>query len=424
MGYACYAIIGFLLLSLPLCRQHPVGWLDNLFTSVSALSTTGLSTTDLSADYSFTGQMVVLLLIQIGGIGYMTLTSFVMLGLTKHLGEKRHQMFASQFSLPSGFSPSHLIRRIVGFTLGFEVLGVALLYPRFLCIGVDRPLWSAIFHTVSAFCTAGFSLDGQNLMPLRTDYYVCSVIGMLSLMGAMGFIMLTDLAGKIRHGRHHRISFTSKVILRIMTIVTVVTTVHLYCFETSLEDYAPGERLYAAFFHTLMAMTTAGFNTVELSAIVPSTLFIMTLTMYIGAAPSGTGGGLKTTTLSAIYAFTKNKLGLKHDISLMDHIIPPYRVVTALTTFVLYSVVLFVGIYAITLFEPASADVGKISFEASSALATTGLSTGILGDLSAASRFVLIVLMFIGRVGVVTMGHALLVSSNGRKKYTRSDMAV
>ena len=98
--------------------------------------------------------------------------------------------------------------------------------------------------------------------------------------------------------------------------------------------------------------------------------------------------------------------------------------VTALTTFVLYSVVLFVGIYAITLFEPASADVGKISFEASSALATTGLSTGILGDLSAASRFVLIVLMFIGRVGVVTMGHALLVSSNGRKKYTRSDMAV
>ncbi len=423
VGYALYAALGAFLLSLPFASVSGISIVDHLFNAMSALSTTGLTSVDVSVNYTFAGQMIILLLIQIGGLGYMTLSSFIMLGITRHLGSAKNNIFTSQFSLPDSMCGQSMVRNIVKFTFFFEALGIVLLYPYFLFHDVESPLWSAVFHTISAFCTAGFSIYTDNLMRFRDDIYVNIVIMMLCYMGAMGFIMMTDIVKKFRD-RRYRITFTTKIIIRITCALSMISTLHLYYCEPSLQQYEWGKRFMIAMFHSVSAMTTAGYNTVDLSHLVPISMFVMSFTMYIGASPSGTGGGLKSTTLSAIYAYTKNKLGYRGDISLMNNLIPSYRVETALTTFVLYTFVLFSGIYLITMFEPDSADIMKIVFEASSALATTGLTSGILTMITVESKIILILLMFIGRVGVISLGNALLIRSHEQKRMMNDDLAV
>lgn len=421
--YAGYSLIGTILLTLPFASDGSISFVDNLFTVVSAFSTTGLSTVDVATQYTFFGQFVILGLIQMGGLGYMTLSSYIMLRLTGHFGTQKAKLFQTQFAFPDTLDSECMLRSIVKYTFAFEIIGFLLLYPHFMLTGVEQPAWSALFHSVSAFCTAGFSIYTDNLMQFQSDVYVNIVILMLSVAGAMGFIMMTDISKKLTH-KGHKISFTTKVIVTITGALALWGTLHLFFFENSFQSMPVGDRLLASFFQSVSAMTTVGYNTVDVSRMVPISLLILTITMYIGASPSGTGGGLKSTTLSALYAYTKCTLGLRHDISLRGNIIPTYRVNSALTTTVFYTFILFVGIYLIGLFEPADADFLKISFEAVSALATAGLSSGILSEITVGSKIVLIVLMYIGRVGVITFGNAFLAGKGNRNITENKDIAV
>lgn len=424
VGYAAYSIIGTLLLMLPISLNRPISPIDNLFTAVSALSTTGLSTVDVANDYTFLGQLIILLLIQLGGLGYMTISSYIMIKLTNHMGTQKAKLFNAQFTLPDTMDAKSMIRNIINFTIGFEILGIILLYPYFLFNDISHPLWSAIFHSISAFCTAGFSIYSDNLMQFQSDYYVNIVIIILSYMGAMGFILITDLFQKILH-RKYKISFTTKVIIIITCLLSLWGTIHLYFFEPSIEQFPKDKQLLISLFQSMSAMTTVGYNTIDLGTISTISLLILSVSMYIGASPSGTGGGLKSTTLSALFAYTKNKLSLQKHISLFGNKIPEYRIDTALTTFIFYTFILFIGIYLIALFEPSDTQFLKIVFEASSALATTGLSSGILSTVTVESKIVLIFLMFIGRVGVITLGNVMLMRS--LNKYTESkndDLAI
>ncbi|MGN1219568.1 MAG: TrkH family potassium uptake protein [Candidatus Cryptobacteroides sp.] len=423
LGYLAYSILGTLLLSLPLCSRDGISMVDNLFSAVSALSTTGLSTVDVSSDYTFWGQLVILLLIQLGGLGYMTFSSYVMFRLTRHLGTNEAKMFHAQFSFPDKMQSDNMLGNIVNFALAFEVLGVMLLYPYFLLHDVDNPLWSAVFHSVSAFCTAGFSIYSDNLMQFQTDWYVNIVIAILSYMGAMGFIMMTDVFRKLRRHKY-RISFTTKVIAVITTGLTLWSTLHLFFFEPTLQALPMADRLLASWFHSMSAITTVGFNTIDTGSVCAVTMIALSFSMYIGASPSGTGGGLKSTTLSALYAYTKNKLGLRNDISLAGNKIPAYRVDAALTTAVFYTLILAVGIYLLTLFEGERQSFLNIMFETTSALATAGLSSGMLSSIGIGSKLVLIVLMFIGRVGVITLGNVMLVRASAESTKRKSDLVV
>lgn len=422
-GYFAYSVLGTLMLSLPFCCKEGISIVDNLFSAVSALSTTGLSTVDVSADYTFWGQMVILLLIQFGGLGYMTFTSYVMFRLTRHLGSTEAKMFHAQFSFPDRMNSDGMLGNIVNFALAFELLGIVLLYPYFLLNHVDSPLWSAVFHSVSAFCTAGFSIYGDNLVRFQTDWYVNIVISVLSYMGAMGFIMMTDLLRKIRV-TGYKISFTTKVIAVITTAMTLWSTVHLFFFEPSFQTMCLSDRLLVSWFHSMSAITTVGFNTIDMSSACAISLVVLSFSMYVGASPSGTGGGLKSTTLSALFAYTKNKLGLRKDISLVGNKVPAYRVDAALTTAVFYTSILFVGIYLMIIFEGGGADFLSIVFESTSALATAGLSSGLLSTVSVGSKLVLIVLMFIGRVGVITLGNVMLVRAHAQKVTHKNDLVV
>lgn len=421
--YAVYSVLGTLLLLLPFASKGNIHFVDHLFTVVSAFSTTGLATVDVATQYTFFGQFIIMLLIQMGGIGYMTLSSYIMLRLTGKFGTQKAQLFQTQFSFPDTLDSESMLRSIVKYTFAFEIIGIALLYPHFLINDVEQAAWSAVFHSVSAFCTAGFSIYSDNLMQFQSDVYVNVVILALSLAGAMGFIMMTDI-GKRLSDKNHRISFTTKVILTITGALSLWGTLHLFFFEDSFQSMTVGDKLIASIFQSVSAMTTVGYNTVDVSQMVPISLLILTITMYIGSAPSGTGGGLKSTTLSALYAYTKNTLGLKNDISLCGNIIPMYRVASALTTTIFYTFILFVGIYLIGVFEPNDMDFLKISFEAASALATAGLSSGILTEICIESKVVLILLMYIGRVGVITFGNAILARKSVRSLTEEKDLAV
>ncbi len=424
VGYAVYSLMGTLLLLLPWCHTHTIAVIDHLFTAVSALSTTGLATVDVTNDYTFLGQFVILGLIQLGGLGYLTFSSYIMFRLTHHLGTSKAQLFHAQFAFPDKMESDQMVGYIVNFALGFELFGFLLLYPYFLSEGIEQPLWSAIFHTISAFCTAGFSIYSDNLMQFQNDVYINLVIAMLSYMGAMGFILMTDLMHKLTN-KGYQVTFTTKVIVAITSLLTLWSTAHLFFFESSLQALPVGKRLLSAWFHAMSAITTVGFNTVDVGQMTSISLLILSFTMYIGASPSGTGGGLKSTTLSAIFAYTKNKLGLRKNITFAGHQVPAYRVDAALTTFVFYSFILLFGIYLIALFEQDDTDFLKLLFEASSALATAGLSSGILPSVGVGSKIVLILMMFIGRVGVITVGNVMLFRAHSKTGKNRgSDLVI
>lgn len=422
-AFVGYTLLGLGLLYLPFASVGEVSFIDHLFTVVSAISTTGLSTVDVATQYTFFGQLVIMFLIQMGGLGYMTISAYVMMKLTGHCGPANAKLFHTQFSYPETMDLKTMLRSTVNYTFLFEFLGFILLCPYFMYKGVEQPIWSAVFHSVSAFCTAGFSIYTDNLMQFQTDVYVNVVIMILSIMGAMGFIMMTDISRKLTR-KNYKITFTSKVILSITGGLALWSTLHLFFCENAFQSLPVGDRFLVSLFQSVSAMTTVGYNTADVSITTPISMLILALTMYIGASPSGTGGGLKSTSLSAIYAYTLNKLALRKDVSLCGNVIPSYRVEMALTTAFAYTFLLFIGVYLMGLCEPDNADFLTLVFEAASALATAGLTSGILNEITNGSKIILILLMFIGRVGVITFGNAVLVHSIQEPNDENNDMAV
>lgn len=250
------------------------------------------------------------------------------------------------------------------------------------------------------------------------------VVMCLSYAGAMGFIVISDVWRKCTR-RGYRVTFTTRVILTITCVVTLWGTTQLYFFEDSFRAFAPGQRLLASLFQTMSAMTTVGYNTVDVTSMMPLSLFVLTIIMYVGASPSGTGGGMKSTTVSAVFAYVKSQLGLRGQVTLSGRSIPDYRVSNALTIFLFYTAILFTGIYLLTLTDGMRADFLDLMFEAASALGTVGLSSGVCAGLGTGGKTVLIVLMFIGRVGVLTIGNVLLVrAARAEKLHGRDDLAV
>lgn len=312
LGYLSYSLLGFIILSLPFSRLVSVPFVDNLFVAVSAISTTGLSPVNVSSTYSLFGQFIILLLIQIGGIGYMTFGSFIILSIKSNIQSDREEVHKTAFSLPKEFVISKFIRSIVVYTLVIELIGAILLYFAFIGDSRANPIWSAIFHSVSSFCTAGFSLYSNSFESYANVLYLNSVVFMLSILGAVGYIVMVDVWLVIK-GKKDTITFTSKVIMSITTILLAFGTGSLW-FESFLGNGAiNGESAFLkSFFQAMTALTTVGFNTVPIGDLQSSSLFVLMILMIIGASPSGTGGGIKSTTVSAIFGvlgsvFSKNK---------------------------------------------------------------------------------------------------------------------
>jgi len=421
LGFLSYVIIGVALLSLPFAQKVHAPFLDNLFNVASAMSTTGLTTISVVDSYTWFGQLVILALMQLGGIGYMTLTSFLVLARRQNLSPVHEGILKTGFALPGGVNLRHFITQVVWFTLIIETVGALVLWRQFELANIPAALWQAMFHSVSAFATAGFSLWNNSLEQFAHNPMVNIVIAALCYLGALGFIVLQDawLSARIVE---RRLTLTSKIILMMTGAILVIGAPLLYLSEPSLNDLTVAEGIMAAIFQVMTASTTAGFNTIPIGALAPASLLIIIIAMLVGASPSGTGGGIKTTSVSALYAILASTLRGQREVRFWKHTVPAARLRSAVAGVTLYVSVLAIGLFALCLTERH--EFLKLLFEAASALGTVGLSMGITGDLSATGKLIITALMFIGRVGPLTLGFSIAQAEESAEKPIESDLAV
>lgn len=402
VGWFVALALGWTLLSLPFAQANDLTWHDSLFVAVSAISTTGLSTISTGNDLTGFGQGVVLLLLQVGGVGYLSMGSLLLLRGGQAAGGVRRAV-AEEWPVPADTDPLwFVVRRVLVYAAVVEALGVIVLVSRFAASGVDQPVWSGVFHAISAFCTAGFSLYDDSLTRFGGDAVVMGAVSALSLAGAVGFLVLNDAVSSLWSQRSTRT--VTRLILGMTSAGILLGTTVIATADATLAD-AAGGRVGAALFQAMTAMTTVGFNTVDIGGLAPAGLLMILFLMVVGASPAGTGGGLKTTTLTGLVAVLRSTVAGQRDPHLLGARVPPDRIAAAVATATIYFILLAVGSLALALTDPVA--LRDTSFEAASALGTVGLSTGITGDLSVAGRLVLVVLMFVGRVGPLSMANAL-----------------
>ncbi len=406
-------MLGWVLLALPFAQATPVPALDALFISVSALSTTGLVTVDPGSSFSPAGQVVILVLIQIGGLGYMTISSFAYLALTNRLGGIRLKATRAAFGLSDAERVGRFLRAAVLFTLAVEAMGAFTLTVIFYNRGVENPLWQGVFHSVSAFCTAGFSLFPDSLLRFSGDGSVIGVTAALSVLGSVGFIIVVDVWRWIV-GETGSIGFSSRVILFTTLAVILAGTILIAVADVRGQGLPDAGVVRGAFYQAMSASTTVGFNTIDVGKMHAASLLVLIVLMIIGASPAGTGGGLKTTTFAALFGIVRSVLRGRREMRLAGRTLGPDRVHLAAATFVYYVAILVTAVYLLVLTEPG-ADFMAVLFEATSALSTVGLSMGLTGNLSPEGKAVIILLMFAGRVGILTFGTAMAIRHSARE---------
>ncbi len=405
-GYLCLSLICFLLLLLPISNNGNITLVDHLFYSISIVSTTGLSPGTFGEDYTLFGQLVSLFFIQLGGIGYMALSSFIVLRHFSKLPTLSVRLLKLEFNLPTKYPLRSFIISVLVFTVLLEALGTIALYIGFNRLGVETPFWYALFHSISAFCTAGFSLSADSMVAFKSDWLISTTIMVLSLFGSIGFIVLFDIWLRITRQRQ-KISQTAIVIL--VTTFGIWMSGSLLIYLSDLELLRQGWLgLYHAIFQSISSHTTVGFNNYNIGEISVGGLFVMVIIMIIGASPAGTGGGIKTTSLGALIAVLISVLRRKQHITFLKKEIPKTNIFLAISSITFYFIILCVGVWIVTLLDGDTFSFVSILFECASALSTVGLSTGITGEFSDLSKIIISSLMFIGRLGVLTFGLALI----------------
>lgn len=426
VGYAIYVVIGWALLCLPFSHQDGgVAAIDHLFTATSAVSTTGLATVSTPTTYSFFGEIVILSMIQFGGIGYMTLGSFILLARRQDLTPRREEIARLAFVLPENYNVKSIIRNVVLFTVLIETAGAIALYMAFRGaaaggVEIDNVLWQSIFHSISAFCTAGFSLFPDSLVRFVDNVWVNGIIATLSLCGAIGFLVLSDVYNSFV-GQKKRQSLTTRIILYATVWTILIGWVGLFLMEPSFASMESTEqRLMASGFQAMTAMTTVGFNTTDFATLSPAPILLVLLLMILGASPSGTGGGLKSTSVSAALATVWSVIHGRPKVTFWGCEVPEHRLITAFASVVFYVGIFFVGGLLLLALQPHAFE--DVLFETASALGTVGISRGITGELTPLSKLVVIVLMFIGRVGPITFG--LAVMSGAMPLDDKDDLAI
>lgn len=404
-GYFICCLLGGLLLALPVVQLQPISWVDSLFVSVSSISTTGLIPFQIIDNYNMAGQFIILLLIQLGGIGYMSVAAFTMFMIHHKWKPEEIVLLKNDLGLPSHYNFLVLIKIKIVLALAVEILGALVLWYQFSQLDVANPLWNGLFHSVSAFCTAGVSLFPNGLEDFKTDIGVNITIACLCYIGSIGFIVFSDLWQVMRYKRK-RLTFTSQIILKISTIVIVLGAALFLFTENSIKELSLAHQFVIALFHAISAVSTAGFNTIDLGLLSIGNILLLSMLMIIGASPTGTGGGLKITTVAIVFAHMKSSFQGRRKTVLQNTIVPSHRIRLALATFTFYLLTLFVGVLCLSYLYPAL-DFERLLFETVSAFSTVGLTLNITYHLGTAGKVVLIFMMFAGRIGYLALGNIL-----------------
>jgi len=405
-GYFLLTFLCFICLVSPICQSADNSLVNHIFFSVSIVSTTGLAPADFSSSYNFLGQIISLFFIQLGGIGYMALSSFIILKQFNRLPNLSARLLRLEFNLPKKYPLKSFIYSVFIFTLLIEIIGATILYFGFKESGVENPIWRSIFHSVSAFCTAGFSLFSDSMTSFSGNSLITTTILILSLLGSIGFIVLLDFWLWLTKKRK-TITLTSKIILFSTFLFWVAASILIFFSDMELRLLG-WEGMHLAIFQSISAHTTVGFNNYDVGLIDSGGIFVIIILMIIGASPAGTGGGIKTTSITALIAVLVSVLKRRKHITFFQKEIPASNIYLAVSSTIFYSFILIVGTWSVLIIDSENFGFEKILFEVASALSTVGISTGITGQLSDLSKLIISFLMFIGRLGVLTFGFALI----------------
>lgn len=412
ISFAALIATGTALLLLPQSHvQKPLSFIEALFTATSATCVTGLTVIDISTRLSLFGQIVVLILIQTGGLGIITFSTFFIYLLSRRLSIRNREVLLQSLSQHPVKDMGKLLLTVFQVTGVIEALGAACLWLRMRQdVPGIRAVYLACFHSVSAFCNAGFSLFPDSLIRYGDDVIVTMTVMVLIVLGGIGFIVLFDIHRAWqawRHGMRFKISYHSRIVLITSGLLIAVGAVLLACCEWSnaLRFCSPKAKVLAPLFQSVSART-CGFNTLDLGGVTDASLLVLTILMFIGASPASTGGGIKTSTVAVLFAMVRAHLRGHEDINLRNRRIPPEIIFRAVSVAFCSAVVIGIAVLVLMLCENGAAAhpqsrLGFIEllFEAVSAFGTVGLSTGITASLHEPSRIVLILLMYIGRVG-------------------------
>lgn len=412
LSFAFLIFIGAFLLSLPISTKTGEGLklIDAFFLATSATCVTGLSTISVAHDMSFIGQVIVLILMQIGGLGIMTLSSSMTILLGRSFAIRDAIVMQNVLDIASSEELVDLIIDIVRFTFLIELIGAAILTGVFISqdYSYTSALYYGVFHSISAFCNAGFSLFDNSLEFFYNQPLIHGTIATLVVLGGLGFVVLKELSGLIKKPvKFVRLSLHSKVVITLTAVLLFLGFCMFFFGEylSSFDNYTLWEKIQISLFQSV-TMRTAGFNTIPLAQLNMYTLFLMTLFMFVGASPGSTGGGIKTTTLAILFQSIRSSLRGKGDVIIYDKRISQRNIIrtTAITIISLIVINFFI---LILLNVEKDKSFISIIFEVASAFGTVGLSIGITPFLSLYGKFSLMILMFIGRVGPLTLAFAL-----------------
>jgi len=428
MSFMCVILIGAILLMLPVssAQKQVTPFLDALFTSTSATCVTGLIVYDTGSYFSTFGQVVILLLIQIGGLGIMTISTAFALILGQRLTLKLENVMQNVVGGASSINLFELLKNIVLVTVLIEVIGAIFLY--FTFSGYHQPLtatYYAIFHSVSAFCNAGFALYEDSFVGLSDSINITLTITSLIILGGIGFAVIVDLQRYFTSKKkNRRLTLHSKLVLSTTGILLAAGFLLFYIaeHENTMRGFSFLHRILASWFQAVTPRT-AGFNSVSTSSLSSVSILVTMVLMFIGASPGSTGGGIKTSTFAIMILTVRALVGGKRELSVYNRKISISNFREAVGLIVISSAIIFALL--LLLLQSESHSFEKVVFEAISAFGTVGLSMGITSELTTIGKFLITILMYVGRIGPLTLVYAFATRKlNARIDYAEEKIAI
>ena len=412
-----------------------LGFTDSLFTSTSAVCVTGLTVVDTGSAFTAFGQTVLLVLIQTGGLGIMTIATLFILIAGKRLSFTNCNAIEDTFTHTSNRSISSIIKSVALFTLVFESLGAVLI---FLCFLPDhetqKALYLSVFHSISAFCNSGFCLFSDSFAGYQTNWKLNLIICFLVIAGGIGFPVLSEIKYRLSRKRRiwARLSLHSKLVLSTTALLLLVSTMMILFMEwnNTLNHLKPLNRLISAFFQAVNARTS-GFNTLPIGNMANETLFVLILFMFIGASPGSCGGGIKTTTFAILAVLGISRFRGYERPQLFGRLLTEKSIGKTVRVVLISAIVVCIGLMLLLMTElggiPHPQARGKfleLFFEVISAFGTVGLSTGITGSLSVPGKIIITFIMFVGRLGPLLIAMAVSQSVTSYYSYAEEDVMI
>lgn len=435
LGYLLLIVLGAFLLNLQVATTKPIDFLQALFTATSAVCVTGLSVVDISTTFTHFGHWVIVVLMQLGGLGIMTVSTVLILLAGMHPGFNHQSVLLSNFTQEGSVDAGQILKAVLPFTFILEAIGGVLYFTQFSDMELYDRIFGSLFQAVSSFCNVGFTLFPNSLMQFQLNPIMNITTGILVLAGGFGFLAITELhyAFDFKHKRFRKVSLHTRI-ATFGTLIVIAASMLVFTlteWSNTLEGLSFFDKMQSTFFMAFSSRT-AGLNTLDVPELCASSLFFFAIIMFIGANPGSCGGGIKVTTAAVISLLGFNRLLGREKTQVMGRTIPETTVDKAVRIFVVAIVVIALATLTL-LYTEIPGGVGfnengtpflKVLFEVVSAYSTCGLSMGLTGELSTVGKCVICTVMFIGRMGPLFLISAVAGKVQNTTWYAEEDIMV